>query len=195
MIRIGEAIIDESIVTEQFACDVQRCKGACCTLEGGRGAPLDDGELGEMTHALPHAKEYLSEKHLQFIETQGFYEGNKGSYTTKCIENRACVFVFYENGVARCSFEKAFLDGKSSWRKPISCHLYPIRVSSYDRRTLNYHQIDECKPARERGDVEQITVLEFLENPLIRKYGEAWYRELRGKTIDGKSVIGDGIVD
>ena len=133
MFIIGEATIEEDIGHERFSCDLNRCKGACCTLPGGRGAPLDDSEVEEIARAYPSAQKYLSPRHMQMIEQSGMIEGGPGNFATACIDDKECVFVFYEDGIARCSFEKAFLNGEISWRKPLSCHLFPVRISKIGR--------------------------------------------------------------
>ncbi|HEY4612810.1 MAG TPA: DUF3109 family protein [Bacteroidota bacterium] len=177
MFLIQETIVDGSIATTKFACDLERCKGACCTLHGGRGAPLLESELDEIRNAFPAVKKYLSEKHLQTIETHGLFEGGPGDYSTACVDNRACVFVTYEHGIARCSFEKAYLNGEVSWRKPSSCHLFPIRVDSRERKHLRYEFLAECAPALERGEREGIFLSDFLDDALTRELGNEWYTE------------------
>lgn len=189
MFVIGEALIDEQIARERFACDVVKCKGACCTLSGGRGAPLDDDELVELERAFPVVKKHLSEHHLQTIARHGLYEGIPGNFTTTCVDDKACVFVYYEDGIARCSLEKCHLEGEIGWCKPISCHLFPIRISSGSVKTLRYEKIAECAPAVEHGRNEEIPMYDFLRNALIRKYGETWYEEFRKecRLHDGQS--------
>jgi len=177
MFTIGEAIVEDAIARERFACDLGRCHGACCTLPGGRGAPLEDAELQYLVNSFPAAKKYLPPEHLQVIETDGLYEGEPGSYATTCIDEQACVFVFYEEGIAKCSFERARLNGETTWLKPLSCHLFPIRISSLFSERLRYETIAECKPALRRGAKEDVPLYEFLREPLLRKFGQAWYDE------------------
>lgn len=179
MFVIGEAVVDNAVAHASFCCDLERCKGACCTLEGGRGAPLEDDELLEIKKAYPIVKRYLDDAHIRTIESKGLYEGSPGDYTTMCVENRACVFVSMEDGIARCSFEKAYLNGETDWRKPISCHLYPLRVRRRARDVLQYDVIDECAAGRRRGEQEQIPLAEFLREALTRKYGRAWYKQFK----------------
>lgn len=178
MLIIGEVVVDDAVTVTDFCCDLKQCKGACCTLEGGRGAPLEDDEVLEIQKAYPIVKKYLDEENIQTIAARGLYEGTKGDFSTTCIERRACVFVYYDEGIARCSFEKAFLNGEIDWRKPVSCHLFPIRVRSDGGKLLRYEQIEECAPGRLRGSKEQVALVDFLKEPLVRKYGEAWYRKL-----------------
>lgn len=188
MFEIGEATIDEEIAHERFACDLVRCKGACCTLPGGRGAPLEDGELLELERALPVVKKYLSPKHLEVLERSGFVEGISGSYATTCVENCDCVFVYREEGIARCSLEKAYLGGEISWRKPASCHLFPVRISSGSRKHMRYERIPECDSGRRKGDVLDVPLYEYLKDALVRKFGSSWYDEF----LSGCRKLDDG---
>ena len=177
MFVIGEAVIDEQIAHELFACDVLKCKGACCSLPGGRGAPLEESEVQELEQALPFAKKYLSERHLHVIDVRGMIEGAPGNRATVCVEDLDCVFVFYEQGIARCSLEKAYNNGETTWKKPLSCHLFPIRIRRGDQQYLHYEKISECTPAIDRGHAEGTPLYEFLEHSLKRKFGSAWYDE------------------
>lgn len=177
MFIIGEAVIDDAVARASFCCDLDKCKGACCCIEGGRGAPLEDDEILEIEKAYPVVKQYLGEKHLTAIERLGLYEGVPGNFATTCIDRRECVFVLYENGIARCSFEKAFTDGRTDWRKPISCHLFPIRIRYNGRDIVRYEQIDECQAGRELGETGEIRLHKFLKEALTRKYGQQWYEE------------------
>ncbi len=181
MFVIGEVSIDEQVAHERFACDVLKCKGACCTLPGGRGAPLEECEIQELEKALPAVRKYLSDSHLIAIARNGFAEGTEGNRATTCVDNRACVFVYYEDGIARCSLERAFLNGETTWRKPISCHLFPIRIDRNRLVQLRYENITECASALQRGSIENIPLSEFLEEPLKRKFGTVWYSEFRAE--------------
>ncbi len=179
MIEIRQTFIDDNIPFIKFACNLSACKGACCTLAGGTGAPLLDDELEQIEHAFPIVKSSLPKEHLESIKQFGLYEGKSGFYTTMCFNNRACVFVLYEEGIARCAFEKAFEEGKLKWRKPISCHLFPIRVRSGVQDLLHYLRIAECDPAIDCGENKNIFLSNFLKEPLIRAYGLAWYEDFR----------------
>jgi hypothetical protein len=172
---IDNTEFDDSIVRLQFACNLRACKGACCTLHGGTGAPLLDEEIRTIEESFPLVKKYLPAEHLRTIERVGLYEGSPGTYTTVCIDHRACVFVFYEDGIAHCAFERAHHDGILSWYKPISCHLFPLRLDRFFTDHLRYEKIDECAPALERGRNERIALSDFLSEPLKRIYGTDWY--------------------
>jgi hypothetical protein len=157
MVEIQQTVIDETLSRMKFACNLSACKGACCTLAGGTGAPLLDIELEHIQRAFPIIKSSLPKEHLESITQFGLYEGSPGSYTTMCYNNHACVFVLYEDGIARCAFEKAFGEGRS--------------------KHLRYEQIAECDAALERGEHESIFLSAFLKEPLIRAFGLAWYKE------------------
>jgi len=181
MFIIGEAIVQKPVADSRFSCDLQKCKGACCTLEGGRGAPLLDEEISQIREALTFARGYLDEKHQEHIEKNGFFEGISGDYATTCIDNRACVFVYYQDGIAFCSLERAYNEGKTNWKKPISCHLFPIRVSNGKPAVLRYEQISECDPGVEYGNQTTTSLLHFLEEPLRRRFGDEWYVSLQNQ--------------
>jgi hypothetical protein len=187
MLVIGEAVVEDDVVLSRFCCDLDVCKGACCCIEGGRGAPLEDDEVLEVEKAFIHARRYLPAEHLDRIASAGLWEGTPGDYVTPCLDNRACVFVYYEQGIAHCSFERAFLEGDTDWRKPLSCHLFPIRVRRFGSGHLRYEQIGECAGGRRRGEQEDIPLTEFLRDPLVRSFGAAWYRQLlRNTELHGK---------
>jgi hypothetical protein len=175
MFIIGDAVIDDVVGTASFRCDLSKCKGACCTLPGGRGAPLADEEVSEIQQAFPAAAKYLSARNLDVIATLGMVEGTPGSFATTCINDRDCVFVYYDGDVAKCSLERAYEEGVTGWRKPLSCHLFPIRVRSLGNDYLVYRAIEECKPARELGVASHTFLHDFLKEPLTRLFGEEWY--------------------
>ncbi|MDE3057079.1 MAG: DUF3109 family protein [Bacteroidota bacterium] len=172
-----------------FVCDFAQCKGACCTMKGARGAPLADDEIDEMYKAFPAVKKYLSKEHLAVIGKNGMIQGDKGNYATQCVHEEACVFVYFENGIAKCSFEKAFLNGESKWRKPLSCHLFPFRQSSNGNRKVFFEYIRECEPALKRGTREKIPVYKFLKEALVRAYGEQPYKELSQELEHGVDSV------
>lgn len=176
MFIIGEAVVDDAVFQADFCCNLEKCKGACCTLEGGRGAPLEDDEVLEIEKAYPIVKQYLDENNIRAIETTGLYDGTPGDYATNCIEGRECVFVYFEHGIARCSFEKAYLKGEIDWQKPISCHLFPIRIRGFGKDLIRYEQLDECGTGRALGKQQEVRLHDFLKAPLVRKYGETWYK-------------------
>jgi hypothetical protein len=188
MFIIAEVFIDDDVGETAFACDLSECKGACCCIEGGRGAPLEDSEVPEVVAAYPVVKQYLDHTSIRVIESQGLVEGVPGDFATSCVDHKQCVFVYLEKGIAQCSLERAYLEGKTNWRKPLSCHLFPLRVRGSHRDHLQYEVIEECAGGRRQGERHGITLRSFLKEPLTRKYGEEWYdtfdRCCTEKTLD-----------
>lgn len=180
MINIGNTIISDEVISEQFICDLTKCKGACC-VEGDSGAPLEPEELEIIENVFEKVKPYLNEKGLHAIETYGKYvKDSDGDMTTTCVDgHKECAYVIFENGITKCAFEKAYNDGVIDFKKPISCHLYPVRVTKYpDFEAVNYHHWHICSPACALGKQHQTPVFRFLKEPLIRKFGEEWYEDL-----------------
>lgn len=175
MFTIESVEIDSSIPYIKFACDLEKCHGACCTLKGGKGAPVLDSEIQELENAYPFIQSMLPKKHRETIELYGLYEGEPGNYTTMCVGDRDCVFVYYEGSIAKCAFERAYLEGIIQWRKPLSCHLFPIRVDRGIVHYLRYARIAECDPALARGERDTLYLSTFLREPLVRLYGNKWY--------------------
>ncbi|MBL7909716.1 MAG: DUF3109 family protein [Bacteroidia bacterium] len=181
MIAIDKTLISEDLLDKKFVCDLNACKGACC-VAGDSGAPLDKDELKILKSVVDKVKPYMVKKGIKAIEKQGAYviDGD-GDYTTTLVSPGAeCAFVFFdENKIAKCSIEQAYYEGKIDWKKPISCHLYPIRITKHkDYDAVNYDKWDVCKPACECGAKLDVPVYKFLKDPLIRKYGKEWFKEL-----------------
>jgi hypothetical protein len=179
IIQIEDIIIGREIVKSEFACDLKKCKGACCTIYSDFGAPLLEDEIIQIQDVLDSVKEYLSEYHIEEIQNNGFFERKQSELMIRSVDNKACIFVFYENEIAKCSIEKAFLDGKINFRKPVSCHLFPIRISDFGGDVLRFEKFEECSPALQKGKSESIKLIDFLKDSLIRKYGEKWYLKLK----------------
>lgn len=186
MIAINHTLISEDIFDKKFVCDLNACKGECC-VAGDSGAPLDKKELKLLDKVYPVVKPYMNEKGINAVEKHGPYvKDADGDYTTTLVsEGAECAFVYFDdNNIAKCAIEQAYYDGKlepivGDWKKPISCHLYPIRITEYkEYDALNYHSWNVCKPACECGQKLDVPVFKFLKEPLIRKYGEDWYKEL-----------------
>jgi hypothetical protein len=185
MILIDNILVDERIGTSDFECDLTKCKGACCTFPGEYGAPVLDDEIPKIMEALPHALEYLSPKSIKVIEELGFVSGQPGNMTTMCIEKKDCVFVFYEGDIALCALEKAHLEGKTDFKKPVSCHLFPIRVGDYGGKSLYYEKISECDPAITNGRRTGNKIYTSVKEAIIRELGESWYNNYLN-VINGK---------
>ena len=180
MIEVGNVLVHEDVVRENFVCNLKKCKGACC-LEGDSGAPLNHDELHILDEIYPKVKPFMTAKGIATVEETGTYVTDfEGDYTTPCVDtNKECAYVIWENGITKCAIEKAYEYGAINWKKPISCHLYPIRITKYPEfDVLNYDRWSICSPACSFGDELKVHVHEFLKAPLIRKFGEEWYREL-----------------
>jgi hypothetical protein len=179
MIIIDDILISDDILQKKFVCDLNACKGACC-IEGDSGAPLEDEETGILDDIYEEVKPYLRKEGIAAIEKLGRYMiDSDGDMVTPLIKGKECAYVIFENGIALCGIEKAFLDGKISWKKPISCHLFPIRIAKLSTgEAVNYQEIDICKPACKCGNKSDVPVYKFLKEPIIRKYGEEFFDAL-----------------
>jgi hypothetical protein len=180
MIKVGEVLVSDDIKDVEFVCHLEKCKGACC-VEGDLGAPLDADELEKMHQIQDAVKPYLSKEGIKSIEEQGPYILDEdGDYSTPTIGGKECAYAIYDDKrVLKCGIEQAYLDGKIDFRKPISCHLYPIRITKKkDLEAVNYHQWKICSPACSYGKSLQVPLYKFLKDPLIRKYGADWYDAL-----------------
>jgi hypothetical protein len=180
MIKVGEVLVSDDIRDKEFVCNLTKCKGACC-VEGDFGAPLEESELAILEEIYPKVKPYLSKEGIKAIEKQGKHTiDDDGELCTPIIDGRECVYAIYDKqGILKCGIEEAYNDGKISWKKPISCHLYPIRITKKkDFEAVNYNKWYICSPACALGKELQVPLYKFLKDPLIRKYGEPWYNEL-----------------
>ncbi|WDT68193.1 DUF3109 family protein [Cloacibacterium sp. TD35] len=180
MIQIDDKLISEDIFSEEFVCNLSKCKGICC-VEGDAGAPLDKNETEILERIYPKIKSYLRPEGIAAIEEQGTHVTDiDGDLVTPLVNGGECAYVIFdEKGIIKCGIEKAYEDGIVDWQKPISCHLYPIRVTEYRTFTaLNYHEWDVCSDACTLGKELHVPVYKFLKTPLIRKYGEDFYKTL-----------------
>jgi len=180
MLQIDDKIISFDVIEKKFVCDITKCKGLCC-IEGDSGAPLEDNEIDILIEAYPKVKPYLREISLKTIEEKGIYEIDfEGDKVTTLVDNKECVFIIFDNNIAICAIEKAYFDKKIKFRKPISCHLYPIRVAKYKEfDAVNYDKNEICKSALENGKNLNVRLYDFLAEPLTRAYGETWYNDLK----------------
>lgn len=179
MIIIQQTLVSEDIFDNEFVCNLDACKGACC-VEGDEGAILEKSELKTLEKIYPDVKPYLTKEGISSIEKQGYYIINEaGEYKTPLINNGPCAYIYYDAGVALCGIEKAYREKKIKWQKPVSCHLYPIRISKvgeYD--ALNYERWKICKPACKHGKDLGIPIFRFVKDSLIRKYGKAYFEAM-----------------
>lgn len=180
MIEIGRAIVSLDVFEEHFMCDLLKCKGACC-IEGDSGAPVTEEEAEKIREIYPAIKEILPKTNVEVLENQGmFFIDREGDLVTSLVNNRECVFTFRdEKGILKCAIEKAYHEGKSDFKKPLSCHLFPIRITGYKRfDAVNYEKIGICRPGRQCGALGKLPVYKFLKEPLIRKYGTEWFKQV-----------------
>jgi len=169
--------IEAQLTEVKFACDLSVCKGACCTMPGGRGAPILKPEIAELEKVFPVVKKYLPDRALRAIEDNGIWQIEiDGTFTITTVERKECIFVTWEGDIAYCAIQKAFRNGEiEGFEKPISCHLFPIRIypdvkdNSY---YILYEEIDECEGGRAQGVKERIPLLEFLQHPIARALGK-----------------------
>ncbi len=176
--EIDDIIVNREIFTTKFACDLKACKGACCTMPSEYGAPVLDKEIHVIENILEDVYKYLPEKNIDQIKKSGFWEEKHDTFMITSINNRDCVFSYYEGDIAKCAFEKAYFAVEINFRKPISCHLFPIRVNDFGGPVLKFEEYNECQPALENGKATNTTVLEFCKDALIRAYGEEFYNQL-----------------
>lgn len=180
MIQIQDTIISFDVLQKKFKCDLTKCKGACC-IHGDSGAPLEQDEALELEKIYPLVKPFMRKSGIEAIEKVGNVHlvDSDGDTVTVLVNNKECSFVIFEDGIAKCAIEKAYFEGKISFRKPISCHLYPVRVKRYTEfKGVNYDKWEICKPAVENGEKTDSPLYIFLKDSLVRKFGEEWYKEL-----------------
>jgi len=180
MFQLGKTIVSEDIIEKDFVCNLSACKGACC-VDGEAGAPLDKEETKILKDIYPKLKPFLSQEGLQAIKEQGkFITNEEGEFETPLVNGVNCAYVnFNDEGIAMCAIEKAYIQGEISWKKPLSCHLYPVRVKDYSEfSAVNYHKWQICDDACTLGKELQVPIYKFVKDALIRKFGEDWYLEL-----------------
>lgn len=180
MIEIDDKIVSADLLRECFACDLTQCKGICC-VEGNAGAPLEDDEVDTLEEEYPHYRPYMTPEGIEAVERQGFMVVDAdGDYTTPLVDDAECAYAYRDGEVTLCAIEKAWAEGKTPFRKPVSCHLYPIRLVRFSNGTvgLNYHRWSVCAPARKCGSRLGIPVYKALREPIVRRFGEEFYAAL-----------------
>lgn len=188
MFQLGKTIVSEEILENEFVCNLSVCKGACC-VDGEAGAPLEEDELKTLMDIYPKVKPYLTKEGIKAIEEQGLYLTVNGEFETPLIpSDDSCVYIMYdEKGIAKCGIEEAYNQGDVSWKKPISCHLYPVRVQDYSEfAAVNYHQWQICDDACTLGKELEVPIYKFVKQALVRKFGEDWYEELEKVALQHK---------
>ncbi len=186
MILIGNTVVSLDILEKEFCCDLDRCRGCCC-IEGDAGAPLTEEENAQIEQLLPLLKPQMTPEARRVVEERGIsYRDPEGELVTQIVDGKDCVFARTDhNGWCYCLIERACRAGKTDFLKPVSCHLYPVRVKEFAARgeapamtALEYNRWDICHCARMRGKKEHVRLYEFLREPLVRRFGQQWYDEL-----------------
>ena len=173
-------MVSDDLLDAPFCCNLGACHGACCVV-GESGAPLEAEERQTLEEILPTVRKYLRQEALDVIEQDGVWEetGNE-EYATTCVGGAECVFVTYDGPVAKCAIQLAYQNGEIDFPKPISCHLFPVRIEKLgDFEALNYERVALCVSAVRNGNRSNVQLFDFLRAPLVRKYGEAWYQQFR----------------
>jgi hypothetical protein len=190
MIAIDHVLLSDEVVEEQFVCDLNSCKGGCC-VDGDCGAPLTKDEAGIIADIYPTVKPYLSQEYIDEIERQGTHTmDDEFGYVTPTVNGGICVYAYTDEvGIVKCAIEKAWKDGKVDFQKPISCHLFPIRITAHPGyEAVNYEPRKKlCKPACKLGKQLKVPVYKFLKSSIIRKYGEEFYETLDAVAVKMKN--------
>jgi hypothetical protein len=180
MVQIGSTIVSMDIFEKQFVCHLEKCKGMCCVY-GESGAPLSDDEVTILREIYPKVKPYMTQEGIAVVERQGVFDTDFDidKVTPLIGDSEDCVYSFSDKGVYYCAIEKAYMNGEVDFRKPVSCHLYPIRITKYHAyEAVNYHPWNICNDALEYGKKKRTPLYIFLKEPLIRKFGFEWYDQL-----------------
>lgn len=180
MLQIKDTLVSLDLVEQYFCCDLERCKGECC-IEGDAGAPITEDEDGKLRDVLPHIWEDMSPAARREVRDSGVsYIDSEGDRVTAIVNGRDCAFTCYApGGICLCAIEKAYREGKIKWRKPISCSLYPVRITEYPTFTaVNFHHWKICRSAVENGRCLGLRAYQFLKEPLTARFGSEWYDEL-----------------
>ena len=195
MIEIGKTLVSLDVLQKRFCCDLEACKGACCVL-GDAGAPLTIEEAGDLEDHLDELSPYISaEGLLSIIELGSFVSDSDGEIVTPLINDKECAYTVFENGIAFCAIEKSFRDGAVPFNKPVSCHLYPIRIKSFNEFDgVNFEVWDICNPALDQGNRKDTLVYQFVREALIRKFGVEWFEQLdyAARNLDLRKFPGHG---
>lgn len=179
MFQLGKTIVSEDILEKEFVCNLSACKGACC-VDGDAGAPLTKEETKILEEIFPKVKPFLRPEGIAAIEAQGTWRvGTDQDLETPLIDEKDCAYVIFDGATALCGIEQAYYQGAIDWKKPVSCHLYPIRVKDFTEfAAVNYDRWDICDDACSLGKELEVPVYKFVKEALIRRFGEDWFAEL-----------------
>lgn len=192
IIEIGKILVSSDLLEKHFVCDLNACKGACC-VEGDDGAPINQEEIDLLEDHIDTIKPYMTQAGIDVVDKEGvFYMDRFNEPVTALVNDKDCAFVTLDkNGITKCGIEQAHREGKIPFNKPISCHLYPIRVSKFSTfESLNYDHWSICNPACSLGEQLKVPVYKFLKEPITRAYGEEFFTELEKVDEQMKKVDG-----
>lgn len=191
MLCVENNLVSDDLSLVKFVCDLKKCHGACC-VEGDAGAPLDEEEISILEDCLEEVKPFMNEAGLAEVERIGVFDYDaNGTFVTPLVHDKECAFVIFENDTAVCAIEKAYIAGRIKFQKPVSCHLYPVRIRlSRNEEVVNYHEWNVCRYALINGRRLDVPLYVFLKDPLIRKFGRKWYTNLTDQI--GSKAKGDG---
>lgn len=180
MFAVDDVLVSDDLLDAPFCCNLSACLGGCC-VQGESGAPLEPGERAKLEDILPVVRKYLRPEALEVIEHEGVWEElSEGQFATTCVNGAECVFVTYDGPIAKCAIQRTHEEGRIDFPKPISCHLFPVRLENHgEMDAINYEQVGLCSTARKAGRRQGLQLYDFLRAPLIRKYGESWYTKFR----------------
>lgn len=189
MFQLGKTIVSEDILEKEFVCNLSACKGACC-VDGDAGAPLKKEETQILESIYDKVKPFLLPEGIATIEAQGTWRvGTDGDFETPLVDEKHCAYVIYDGKTALCGIEQAYSKGVIDWKKPVSCHLYPIRVKDFTEfAAVNYDRWEICDDACSLGKELEVPVYKFVKEALIRRFGEDWYLELEKVAQELKSI-------
>lgn len=171
--------IDERIFEIRFHCDLLKCKGACCTVKGTLGAPLKSEEVPLIEKYKVYVRKYLNDENIKVLDRNGAYVKIDDKYWVNNVNDDDCVFSFYEDDIAKCSFQKAFNNKEIDFKKPISCELFPIRTVGNNNDELRYEKSHICDDALVLGNEKNITIYEFVKDAIVREFGENFFAEYK----------------
>jgi len=179
MIAIDNTLISDDVRQVRFCCNLEKCLGACC-IEGDAGAPLEEEEITLLEDYIEEIKPFMLPAGIEVIEKNGVFDYDMfGHFVTPLVNDQECAFVYFEKGIARCAIEKAYQQSKIGFAKPVSCHLYPVRISTYKEfQAVNYHEWHICREALIKGKMDNVPLYRFLGDALTRKFGQDWYEKL-----------------
>ena len=182
MIIIDNTSVSDDLYLVRFCCQLHRCLGACC-VAGDAGAPLEESEISILEDELDVIKPYMTEQGLKTVEELGVFDYDiHGKFATSLVNDGECAFANFKGGIAYCAIEKSYSEGRTKFRKPVSCHLYPVRITDYHNFiAVNYEKWNICKPALKKGNRDGVTLYKFLKPALVRKFGLKWHEKLEAE--------------